>query len=194
MTLLPTSPPVNRPAQQRNTANHWAATLIAAGITLLLIAGVLIAWQDALNNPVQPPQRGKSLDALVLTDLQGRAVPLHQYTGKPALLNIWASWCPPCRQEMPDLQAYAQKHADQNLVLLAINAGESSQTAAAYMQQNGLTFPTFIDPQEKLMDALAIHDYPTSILVGRDGLVKVIHVGLFTPQALEAELTPFLKP
>jgi peroxiredoxin len=95
--------------------------------------------------------------------------------------------------EMPDLNAYYQKYRSQGLVILAVNAGETASQASTYVQQLGLTFPVLLDTDEHLMDVLHINDYPTSILVGRDGLVKAIHIGRMTGQIIESEMTPFIQ-
>jgi peroxiredoxin len=77
-------------------------------------------------------------------------------------------------------------------MLLAVNAGDPASDAAAFANQKGLVFPVLLDPNTKLLNSLGIHDFPTSILVGTDGVVKGIHVGMFTPKTLEAEITPYL--
>jgi thiol-disulfide isomerase/thioredoxin len=108
------------------------------------------------------------------------------------LINAWASWCPPCRAEMPALNQYYQTYKDEGLVVLAINDGESQTVASDFARQIGVTFPVLVDPGTQELNRLGIQDLPTSILVGRDGLVKAIHIGLFTAMSLEQELTPYV--
>jgi len=94
---------------------------------------------------------------------------------------------------MPDLNAYYQAHQTDGFVVLAVNAGDPLSSAASFAKSNGLAFPVLLDPDLHLLDGLGIHSFPTSIVVGRDGRVKTIHVGMFTPQALETEVTPLLS-
>lgn len=139
-----------------------------------------------------PPRVGAPLSSFSLTDIQGNKVKLSDYKGKVVLVNAWATWCPPCRAKMPDLNAYYQAHQTDGFMVLAVNAGDPLSSAAAFAQSNGLAFPVLLDPDLQLLDGFGIHSFPTSIVVGRDGRVKTIHVGMFTPQALETEVTPLL--
>ena len=113
--------------------------------------------------------------------------------GQVVLINAWATWCPPCVAEMPDLQAYYQAHRDENFIILGINAGDSLSTASAFASQKGITFPILLDPNVDLLTNLGVHSFPTSILVDADGVVQSIHVGMYTAEDLDAEITPYLR-
>jgi cytochrome c biogenesis protein CcmG/thiol:disulfide interchange protein DsbE len=182
-------PPVSRP--------KVAAVMIALGILMVAAAGIILATNSggsSTSTGSVPARIGAHLDNFSLPDLNGKAVQLSDYAGRPVLINAWATWCPPCQMEMPDLNAYYQKYRSQGLVILAVNAGETASQASTYVLQLGLTFPVLLDSDERLMDVLHINDYPTSILVGRDGVVKAIHIGSMTQQIIESEITPFLNP
>ena len=168
--------------------------LFAAGGLLVLIAIVLLfSNKSGAQQAVEPVEVGKPLADFSLPDINGETVKLSDYAGKVVLINAWATWCPPCIAEMPDLHAYYQEHQDEGFVILAINGGESASTAAAFASQKGLTFPVLVDPTTSFLTSLGISSYPTSILVGADGVVKAVHLGMFTPQALEDEVTPYLQ-
>jgi peroxiredoxin len=172
------------------------AVLIVAGIALILTAGMLILHTTSADDSVSvagAAQVGTRFGEFNLADLNGGRVRMADYVGRPVILNIWATWCPPCQAEMPALNTYYQAHQKEGLVILGINAGETREQAAAFAQSHGLTFPILLDPAEKLEDAAHINDYPTSILVGRDGLVKAVHIGMLTPDIIEAEFTPNLS-
>ncbi len=77
-------------------------------------------------------------------------------------------------------------------MILAGNAGDTREEAAAFADQKELTFPVLLDPGTQLLNQLAVSNFPTSILIGRDGKVKAIHVGMFTAESIETEITPFL--
>ena len=170
-----------------------AGILVIVGVALVLFAGITLAVRSSLAVVIQPPVPGQNMSDLPLTTLDGRSAHLSDYRGRTVLINTWATWCPPCRAEMPYLETYYQQHQHDGFVILAINAGESPATASSFITDNQVTFPVFVDPEEHLMDELHISDYPTSIVVGKDGKVKGVHVGLFTQQALEAEVSPYLK-
>jgi peroxiredoxin len=166
--------------------------LIGLG-ALLLIALLVVAISKGGEQTVIPPQIGASLSNFTLTDLQGQKVQLSDYKGQVVLVNTWATWCPPCRAEMPDLNSYYQTHKNEGFVVLAINAGDPQSSAAEFAQNNHLAFPVLLDSNLQVLDGFGIHSFPTSIVVGRDGRVKTIHVGMYSPEALAADITPLLS-
>jgi peroxiredoxin len=174
--------------RQRKTRN----IILGIGALLVVIATVLWLMGNPVIQTAGPAQIGKPLGDFSLMDINGNAVHLADYTGKLVLINAWATWCPPCKAEMPDLNAYYQAHQADGFVLLAFNAGDPASDAAAFASQKGLSFPVLLDPNTNLLNNLGIRSFPTSILIGPDGVVKAIHVGMFTPQSLEAEITPYL--
>lgn len=184
-TEEPSAPPLPR---RRASA---AKILILLGVLLLAAALILLTLPE--HGKVVPPVVGKPMPDLNLTGLDGRPVNLSDYKGKPVLINAWATWCPPCRAEMPDLQALYETYRTSGFTVLALNAGEPQPQVRDFVTQNGFTFPILLDPNSATLDALGIFDFPTSIFVGPDGLVKIIHIGLYTPQALQMEIVPLLK-
>lgn len=169
--------------------------LIAVGFLLLAAAVIGLFWTNrSANGETGAPVRiGAQMARFELQDIQGKTVRLSDYAGKTVLVNAWATWCPPCRAEMPALNAFYQQHRAQGFVILAINAGESQAQAADFASANQLQFPVLLDQDENLMDRLSIHDYPTSILIGKDGVVKTIHVGMLTQDALQNEILPLIQ-
>jgi peroxiredoxin len=166
--------------------------VFAVGGLLVVIAAVFLLSGKPYSQTMGPAQIGKPLGNFSLTDINGKKVSLSDYAGQVVLINAWATWCPPCRAEMPYLNAYYQAHQAEGFVILAVNAGDSASVAAAFANQKGLAFPVLLDPNTRLLTSLGVHSFPTSILVSSDGVVKTIHVGMFTPETLEAEITPYL--
>lgn len=159
---------------------------------LVLVTLFALSFNQAGGQTVVPPRVGAPLSNFTLTDINGQEVQLSDYAGQVVLVNTWATWCPPCKAEMPDLNAYYQAHKDQGFTVLAINAGDPNTTAAEFARSKNLAFPVLLDPNTQVLDGFGIHSFPTSIVVGRDGLVKTIHVGMYSPEALEADITPLL--
>ncbi len=182
--------------RERQAARRRATTIrnigIIAGGALFLIALFFLTGGRSPAQSVTVARQGSPLGDFALQDLEGNTVKLSDYAGHPVLINSWATWCPPCRAEMPDLQAYYQAHQDEGFIILALNAGEAKGTAANFAAGMGLSFPVLLDPGTNVLNAMGIRNFPTSILVGRDGIVKTVHIGLFTPEALEQEITPYL--
>lgn len=181
-----------RQAQRRRQSQRTSAALVLAGIGLL--AAVFLAFNRTPANPdLRRISLGKAMPDLALKDLSGSTVRLSDYAGRPVLINAWATWCPPCREEMPLLQVYYQAHQAEGLAFLAINAGEDAATINRFIATNGFSFPVLLDPNADSLYRLGIDSFPTSVLVGRDGTVQAVHIGLLTAAVLDKEFTPFLK-
>ena len=114
-------------------------------------------------------------DFVTLTAADGRPVRLSDYRGKPVWLNFWGSWCPPCRAEMPDLQAaYERLHA-KGLELLAVSLNEPAEDAARFAALNNATFTILSDPRrENTGAAYPIANFPTHILIDEEGIIRDI--------------------
>lgn len=187
----------NLTRKQRRAAtrrrNTWLPYgLIGLGVLVLAVLLVISFNQAGANNAV-PPRVGAPLGDFSLTDLQGQKVQLSDYKGKVVLVNAWATWCPPCRAEMPDINAYYKAHEKDGFMVLAVNAGDPASSAASFAKSNDLAFPVLLDSNLSLLDSMAIHDFPTSIVIGRDGRVKHVQVGMFSPEALNAVVNPLLS-
>lgn len=118
-----------------------------------------------------------------LKDLDGQAVALSEFRGKPLLLNFWATWCPPCRAEMPYIQQVYDEWSDKGLVVFAINIGESSAKVKEFMQISGLSFPVLLDTDENIANIYTTGDIPTSIFIDGDGIIQDKIIGAFPSKA-----------
>lgn len=144
----------------------------------------LLAAPIAVNFPVP---------ALRLTDAQGHPVSFADYRGQVILYNAWATWCIPCREEMPILEAYYQSHKMDGFVVIAINDGEPIIDADAYVKELGLTFPVWIDLKSQTTKAFEIQYLPISYVIDRSGTVRLKWIGAIKPELLEEYITPLLK-
>ncbi len=114
-------------------------------------------------------------DFVTLTAAEGQPVRLSDYRGKPVWLNFWGSWCPPCRAEMPELQAAYERLHPRGLELLAVSLNEPAEAAAAFATLNKATFTILSDPRrEHTGAAYPIFNFPTHILIDEDGIVRDI--------------------
>jgi thiol-disulfide isomerase/thioredoxin len=154
---------------------------------------LLISFQFSQQEGVQKATLGKSVGDFALSDLEGETIHLSDYQGKFVLLNAWATWCPPCRAEMPDLNEFYQTHQDKGFEILAINAGETRDTAAQFANSLGLGFKVILDSDGKVLNGLGITGFPTSILIDPEGKVAMIHIGMIFPEDLNKKVLPFLQ-
>jgi thiol-disulfide isomerase/thioredoxin len=106
-----------------------------------------------------------------LVDLQGRQRSLDDYIGKLVLLNFWATWCPPCRREMPSMQALYEQFHDDGLEIVALNVLEDRSTAADFIEETGYTFPVLLDADGRTATTYAIRYFPTTYVIDRNGVV-----------------------
>ncbi len=115
-----------------------------------------------------------------LKDLEGNQVTLRDFRGSPVMINFWATWCAPCRYEMPFIQAVFESWQSKGgLVILAINRGESLSPVQDYLQSEGYTFPVLLDGDEKVNRAYNISGIPTTVFIDEEGVIKARHAGPF---------------
>jgi thiol-disulfide isomerase/thioredoxin len=104
-----------------------------------------------------------------LKDLNGKEVALSDYKGKKVFLNFWASWCPPCKAEMPDIEKLYEETKDSDLVILAVNVGESKSEVASFLNDNSYSFPVLLDSDQNIYNQYNIKGIPTSFFIDKDG-------------------------
>jgi len=130
---------------------------------------------------------------LSLLDLQGNPVSLSALSGRWVLVNLWATWSPPCKAEMPVLVEYYETHKDQKFVIVAIESGDSPDNVADFMKAYGLTFLVWPDPEQKGLDAFAQEYLPSSYLIDPAGQVRLYWGGPISLEMLEKYVTPRLE-
>ncbi len=104
-----------------------------------------------------------------LEDLNGNMVSLSDYKGKKVFLNFWATWCPPCKAEMPDIEKLYQETKDSDLVILAVNVGEDKNTVQKFIKDNGYNFPILLDVKGEVSQKYQVTGIPTSYFVDTEG-------------------------
>jgi thiol-disulfide isomerase/thioredoxin len=104
-----------------------------------------------------------------LKDLDGKSISLADYRGKIVLLNFWATWCGPCKAEMPSIQTFYQKNKSSGIILLSVNIGETEDVVRNYIEDNGFTFPVLLDGDQKIALDYGIEGIPTTYLIGKGG-------------------------
>jgi cytochrome c biogenesis protein CcmG, thiol:disulfide interchange protein DsbE len=134
-----------------------------------------------------------SAPSLSLIDLQGNQVGLEDYRGQVILVNNWATWCPPCKAEMPTFEAFYQEHKEKGFTIVAIEAGQSQAEVVNFVNSYKLSFPVWLDAHNKALDAFRNQRLPNSYLIDRDGTVRLAWTGAISRQMLDKYVTLFLE-
>jgi thiol-disulfide isomerase/thioredoxin len=113
---------------------------------------------------------------------------LSEHRGHRVWLNFWATWCPPCRAEMPDIQEVWEEVNDQDVFLLAVDFGEAPETAAEYVAKNGFTFPIGLDPSSRVVTEYRLAVLPTHVFIDANGIVREIRIGLLNVDGMKQRL------
>ncbi len=134
------------------------------------------------------PVKGHPAPEIVLTSTDGQEIRLSDFQGKPVLLNFWATWCPPCRAETPDLQATHREIGDK-LVIIGVNmTSQDGGDVEAFLREFGVTYPVVLDPDGTAARAYNILGLPTSVFIDRNGIVQEVFTGAVNKAYIESKV------
>jgi peroxiredoxin len=151
-------------------AMKWVLALLAVIVAALLLRSYFGAGPGTTKTgPVG--LEGTRAQSFAVLDTSGRASGLDRYAGKTIVLNLWASWCPPCRAEMPDLQRLYVAQRSRNLVVLGVDQGESTQAAASFAKSLGITYPILIDDRQQYGGVYAALGLPSTFVIDPHGTI-----------------------
>jgi cytochrome c biogenesis protein CcmG, thiol:disulfide interchange protein DsbE len=168
---------------------------LSLGSIVLLIGVVLVAlvfgFALARQNRTQP-ETGPAPD-FTLTMLDGSQVRLADLKGKVVVVNFWASWCGPCRDEAPALQSVWEKYQDKNVVILGVAYTDTERGAKAFMEEFGQTYPNGLDIGTKISELYAIQGVPETFIINPKGEVAVFMMVPLTEETLSANIDKVLE-
>ncbi|MBF0444280.1 MAG: TlpA family protein disulfide reductase [Magnetococcales bacterium] len=137
------------------------------------IVAILLCFtfvSQAIPGPIlHPISKAKKAPDLLLKDLEGKTHNISDYHGKVVLVNFWATWCPPCRDEMPSMQRVWDKLKDKGFVILAVDVGEDAENIIPFIMEHDIEFPILLDKSDKTARAWRVRGMPTSFLVDKQG-------------------------
>jgi len=157
--------------------------ILAIALALGLVATSCPGQSTTNGGSAGPPVVGKLAPDFELDTLDGQTVILSQLKGRPVLVNFWATWCAPCRYEMPFLQQIYEDWPGDELVLLTVNVGESSSDVSQFMQSEGFSFTVPLDSEAAVAQRYNIQGIPTTLFIDKEGIIQKIKVGSFRSQA-----------
>jgi peroxiredoxin len=144
-----------------------------------LRAALAVALLLALPAGAQPLKdwTGGRAPALELEDVHGKRHRLADYAGKVVLVNFWATWCEPCREEMPSMERLRARLQDRPFVILAVNVGEGARATSAFGEKMRLNFPLLVDRDTKTTRSWGARILPASFVLGADGRIRYSYLG-----------------
>jgi len=140
-----------------------------------IVKAIIILASLAISNVSLAAAIGGSASDFTLKSRAGKNVKLSEYRGDVVMINFWASWCGPCRQEMPALEQLYKKYQDLGFVILGVNLDEDSSKAANLLQKIPVSFPILYDNTKKVSTQYDVKAMPTTFLVDRDGKLRYVH-------------------
>lgn len=167
--------------------------LVTVGVMFMLLLSNKNASGINSDFSAIPVEVDFAVPELNLRGLDGKPVSLLDYRGKVVLVNLWATWCPPCREEMPTLQEFFEKYRDQGFTLIAINQEESRNIVRPFVEEFGLTFPVWLDENYLAQREFNTMSLPSSYVVDRNGRVRLMWIGGISKRNLEKFVPGIIK-
>ena len=179
------------PANTIPLGHIMALVMIGFGFLALGIAFLLLRNQDEVSTgssidfSTVPAKVDFPAPDLSFIDLGTDPVSLSNYRGSVVLVNLWATWCPPCREEMPTLQAFYEEYKSEGFVLIAIDQGETLPQVLPFVKELKLTFPIWLDYTSDAGRAFETMNLPSSYVIDRTGQVRLMWIGGISKKNLE---------
>ena len=168
---------------------YWAVAVLIA----VAIGSVYFGGSASGGSSVGPTSlAGSPAPSFEVDSLSGTRLSLQTFRGKIVVLNLWASWCPPCRAEMPDLQRFYSAYKNKNVVVLGVNQGESAERAGAFATSLGIRFPVLLDQNQQYGRVYAALGLPTTFVINPQGIVVRGFDGALTFDQMVEAVAPFL--
>jgi peroxiredoxin len=165
---------------------NWDRKIVWLGLMALLLA-LGVAWisvsrvpdEEALARTERPPapKAGFAAPDFTLQTRDGETIALADLRGPVVLLNFWATWCPPCRAEMPAIQDVYDGYQDQGFTVLAVDVGEGDAQVASFADERGLTFPILMDGDGTVSRRYQVRAMPSTFFIDQDGIIREVTLG-----------------
>lgn len=166
--------------------------LFLIGFAVLALTSPKPENTAAASNSVVPVEVNYAAPELTLNTLDGETESLADYLGQVVLVNNWATWCPPCKAEMPTLVAYHNEHTADGFSIIAVDAGEPADVVAQFAKDFGMKFPVWLDPDSAALRAFGNGSLPNSYVIDRTGTVRLAWTGEINRAMLEKYVTPLI--
>lgn len=168
-------------------------TILLATIAVSFLFQLRDSLLDRLPGlPEEGPTQNAEVPDFTLQTVDGETVSLSDYRGRPVVLNFWATWCTPCREEMPLLQDSYEAHAEDGLVVIGVNVRETPEVIERFLDEVIIDFPILLDSETAVVNRYLVNSLPMTFFIDRDGRLRTLVVGGMSQEVLDERLAKIL--
>lgn len=184
---------------ENNRTNFLPFILVGAGLLIFIGIAAYIQSTKGVDQEIEeafilpPIEVDQPAPELTLFDLDGNQVSLSDFEGQVVLVNNWATWCPPCRQEMPEFQAYYEMYKREGFQIIAVEAGQPETEVRAFVEEQDLDFIILLDPKNQSLTTFQTNTLPNSWVIDKKGHLRMAWIGAINLPTLEKYVTPLLE-
>ena len=197
--------------KKSNSNRQLFIGLLVVGVILAVVAGILlvrngstsgsssadtanipndlaVATLAGVKNGGAQPAQGRPAPNFAFRYPDGSTYTLADFKGQPVIVNFWATWCPPCRREMPGLVKAYETHKDDGLMILEVDVAEPAEAVEQFVQEYNMTMPVILDQRQEVTRLYRTDSFPTSFFIDKDGVIQVRWVGYLPEEQLALNL------
>lgn len=177
---------------------RFSKVILLLATALLGTAWIAFSRETAVQDPAlsilaEAPQAGHLAPDFTVQSLDGEEVSLSNYQGMPVVLNFWATWCLPCRAEIPHFQEASERYAGQ-VAILGLNDGETADVVAPFVHDFGMTYPVLLSPDNQVSRRYRVLALPTTLFINADGVITEVYPGIINGAVLQTRIEGLLAP
>lgn len=209
-TMPETSPEGPAPEAPKNRFPFWRWLIFGLVVAALALGSVKLLQEAAAGSysgslpgggvvllpgasRASAPKAGEPAPQFTLQTLDGKTASLGDYRGQAVMVNFWATWCPPCRAEMPDMEQVYQEKKQDGFSVLAVNIQEARDPIAQFVNKFGLTFPILMDVSGEVTQRYGIYGLPSSYFIDPEGKIAEVNVGPLSKAAISRKVEAILR-
>jgi len=209
-TIPEASPEGQTPEQPKKSFPLWGWLVLGLVAAAFLVGAVKVLQEAAAGsysgaspgggavllpgaNRGPAPKAGELAPEFTLQTLEGKPASLNDYRGQVVMVNFWATWCPPCRAEMPDMEQVYQEKKQEGFTVLAVNIQEARDPVDQFVKRYGLTFPVVMDASGQVTQQYGIYSLPSSYFIDREGRIAEVNVGALSKAAISRKVEAILR-
>lgn len=180
----------------RLAPSRFTWTLLFIGALFLGSAWILYSRQDAgpvaVEGQTEAPAAGYLAPDFTLETLDGDTFTLSELRGQPVVVNFWATWCPPCRAEIPHFQQASRMYNGQ-VAIIGVDDGEPRDRVVPFVQEMGMTYPVPLDLSSEVSRRYRVNSLPTTFFIGADGVIANVHIGIINQAVLDEKIEALIR-